>query len=108
MIRRVGLLRKHPDLDSEAFFRHWIEHHAELARQVEGLRGYRINRIVGASGDASWDGLGELWFDDAAAAETGLSGSSALAREIDADLRRFVGERLTFYTEEHVIIPPPT
>jgi uncharacterized protein (TIGR02118 family) len=104
MIRRVGLIRRHFGSSPEEFFRYWIEEHAELVRQLEGLRGYRINRIVDASPGCTWDGLGELWFDSVSAAEESVS---RLARPIDEDLGRFVGDRITFYSEEHVILPPP-
>ena len=107
MIRRVGLIRRRSGLSPDEFFRHWIGEHAALARQIEGLRGYRINRVVDASPGCDWDGLGELWFESASAAEEYLAGSSRLARLIDEDLGRFVGDRITFYTEEHVILPPP-
>jgi uncharacterized protein (TIGR02118 family) len=107
VIRRVGLLKRRPDMTQDEFFAYWIETHAALARQVVGLRGYRINRLLGQTPPMGWDGLGELWFDSPEAAEEGLAGTSDLARRIDDDLRRFVGERVTFYTQSHVILPPP-
>lgn len=106
MIRRVALLRRAPLLTKQEFVDHWLEQHAPLARDLPGLRGYRINVIAGEGNETEWDGLGELWFDSAAAAAAAFE-TAPLSEMVAADLGAFVGERKAFFVEEHVIVPPP-
>src|SRR5258708_18667903 len=64
MIRRVSFIRRKDGLTREQFFAHWTGPHAEIVRRPPGLRGLRfsmVDRCVPE--DASWDGVGETWFD---------------------------------------------
>jgi len=37
MIKRVSLVRRHPDLSKEAFLEHWLGAHADIVRRPAGL-----------------------------------------------------------------------
>ena len=42
MTKRVGLLQRRPDLSPEQFQRHWMTAHADLCKQLPGLRRYSV------------------------------------------------------------------
>ncbi|MCR9121691.1 MAG: EthD family reductase [Phyllobacteriaceae bacterium] len=75
MIKLIALVKKKRSMTVGEFRDYWINVHAPLARKIPGMRGYRIN-VAGAPGDmtpAPYDGTAEIWFDDRAAMEAGLS-----------------------------------
>lgn len=75
MIKLVALVKRKTGMPTEQFRDYWIGTHAPLARQIPGMRGYRIN-IAGDPGNmpaAPYDGSAEIWFDDPAAMTAGLS-----------------------------------
>ena len=45
MIRRVSFIRRKPGLTRQAFLSHWTGRHAEIVRQLPGLRGLRFSRV---------------------------------------------------------------
>ena len=106
MIKRVTLVRKRDDLTQEEFVSYWVGTHSTMARQLEGLRGYRINVIdpITSAGTAmeKWSGIGELWFDDAVSADAAFAAKGA---ELDADLENFLSAKLTVLVDEHVVVP---
>ena len=69
------------------------------------MRGYRIN-VAGDPGEleaADYDGSAEIWFDDRAAMEAGLSSAEGV---IAGDDTAHFTESIEFLvTEEHVILP---
>lgn len=67
MQKRMTLLRKRPDLSTDAFRQHWAVPHAEIAKGFTGLEQYLQNRITQTcwhTGTTSFaiDGIVELWF----------------------------------------------
>jgi len=64
MIRRVSFIRRKPGLTLQEFLSHWTGRHAEIVRQLPGLRGLRFSRVDRCvPQEAQWDGVGETWFD---------------------------------------------
>ena len=65
MIKRISFIRRKEGMSREDFFAHWTGPHADIVRQMPGLRGLRFGR--GAKLESRrrprWDGVGELWFD---------------------------------------------
>ena len=45
MIKRVSLLRRRDGMSREAFFAHWTGPHADIVRQLPGIRGLRFGKV---------------------------------------------------------------
>ena len=81
----TGILTR-PDTQSSGQFRdYWLNGHAQVARQLPGLRRYYILPfdIQKSMGDGTWlatppvaDGVATLWFDDRAAALAAFASSA--------------------------------
>jgi len=104
MIKLVALVKKKPGLSTAQFRDYWVNTHAPLARRIPGIRGYRINVAgdAGAMASAPYQGSAEIWFDNRAAMEAGLSSPQGDVAGADTD--RFA-ESVTFLVcEEHVVL----
>lgn len=68
MIKLVYCITKKPGLTDEEFFRYWQDVHGPLGAQIPGLRRLVQSRRISLPGDKhapTYDGVAELWFDDA-------------------------------------------
>jgi uncharacterized protein (TIGR02118 family) len=107
MIKRVSLVRRKPELSREEFLEHWMGPHAEIVRQLPGLRGLRFGVVERWSPEeAAWDGVGELWFDTLESAEQAFATEPYLSMLV-ADRRMFLGEAQSCFVEEHTVVQPP-
>jgi uncharacterized protein (TIGR02118 family) len=107
MIKRVSLVRRKEGLSHEEFIAHWTGPHAEIVRQLPGVRGLRFGVVRSWSpADAAWDGVGEVWFDSAEAAETAFATEPYLAMLVE-DRKLFLGESQSCFVEERTVLPPP-
>ncbi len=111
MIKRLGLLKKRPDLDVEAFRRYWLEVHAPLIAAMPGVRAYRQNHTVGSGPDVGAplteepiDGVVEIWFDDEDAMKRAYA--SPEGERVLADIPNFIDRLTVFVMREHVITGP--
>jgi uncharacterized protein (TIGR02118 family) len=119
MIRLVFCLRRRPELSREAFQRYWRETHGTLVREraaaigclryVQVHTGYDgVNEALRATrgGPEPFDGVAELWFEDAAALASDDSGRRA-ALELLEDERNFIDlERSPLWVaDEHEVVP---
>jgi uncharacterized protein (TIGR02118 family) len=95
MRKIITFLKRRADLDRSAFFDWWLHEQRPLAEKISGLRGYTIS-LEADGEDSMFDGLAELWFDDAQAAENGFA--SPAGQAAIADTRAHVA-RL-----EHVVL----
>ena len=120
MIKLVYCLRKRYDVDSDRFYRYWLEEHGPLVKSVAGaIRASRyvqshtilpeLNALMIESRglQAPYDGVTEVWWETMAALERGMSspaGIEAQAQLIE-DEARFIDFRHSrvFMTEEHQI-----
>jgi uncharacterized protein (TIGR02118 family) len=74
MIKRVSLVRRRDGMSREEFLAHWLGPHADIVRQLPGLRGLRFGIVQRwTPDDAAWDGVGELWFDSVEAADAAFA-----------------------------------
>jgi len=67
VIKVCELVKRRPDLDVEAFQRHWREVHGPIVAAIPGLRRYvQSHPLPGAyrGGEPVFDGVAELWVDD--------------------------------------------
>ncbi|MBL28025.1 MAG: hypothetical protein CMM50_10815 [Rhodospirillaceae bacterium] len=113
MIVRMGLLRKRPDLTTDAFRAHWRDSHGPLAAKLPGLRRYHQNHVVDRAqraisytrGSDDFDGFSELWFDDMPAMAAAFATDHV--QQLGADEARFIGELELITALQHVVIPTP-
>jgi uncharacterized protein (TIGR02118 family) len=120
MIKLVYVVRRRPDVSSEAFRKYWLEQHGPLVRShAQALRAKRyvqshtldnpFNQIVQQirGSQPPYDGLTELWWDSmddlVAASQTpeGQQANMTLAQD-EANFCDLPNCSL-FYTEEHTI-----
>ena len=107
MIKRVSLVRHKPDWTHEAFIAHWMGPHAEIVKQLPGLRGLRFGDTQRWTPEgAAWDGIGELWFDSIEAAEKAFA-TEPHASRLKADRAHFLGEGQAAFVAEYTAVPPP-
>lgn len=70
MIKLVYCITKKPGLNDAEFFHYWERVHGPLAARIPHLRRLVQSHRVVVPGDKfahDYDGMAELWFDDAAA-----------------------------------------
>ena len=101
MFKAMILLKRNDSLSFEEFKSHWLTGHAELVRQLPGLRNAVFNFNLSNAG-SDFDGVSELWFDteqdflDAYASETG--------QKVAEDALCRVSRRERLFLEEHKIL----
>jgi uncharacterized protein (TIGR02118 family) len=69
MITYLALLKRRPELGVSEFRRYFLDEHVALARQLPGLREYRVHVAEDDQGDGPYDAVAEHVFDDRGAAE---------------------------------------
>ena len=103
--KRIGLLRRRPDLSREQFVAHWVNVHAELAKRLPNVRRYSINVIDRERYPVlGYDGFSELWFDSQADCEAAFRSPEGVT--LLADLNNYVERVDPVFIEEHQIIWP--
>jgi uncharacterized protein (TIGR02118 family) len=121
MIKLVFCLHRRPDITEEEFHRYWrMEHGPLVARHAEtlGIRRYvQLHTVSGPVNGAlaatrhspeAYDGVAELWFDDAEALVAGAvseEGQAAAAALAD-DEARFIDHARSplFVADEYRVI----
>lgn len=107
MIKRISFLRRKPGMSREAFLAHWMGPHADIVRNLPGLRGLRFGVVTRwHPEDAAWDGVGEVWFDSVEAAEAAFRAEPHISRLIE-DRKLFIGEAQWCFVEEHTKVALP-
>lgn len=107
MIKRLTLWHALDGVLRDEALRHWCSEHADLVREVPGLRRYVQDHCVDSpeGGGLPYTGLGEVWFDSFEAAAEATTTPEWAAVIADAatfmDLTRVVAA----WAEEHEIIP---
>lgn len=102
MVKLVALLKRKDGMTREAFANWWLHEHAPLARQLPGLRGYRINLTMPSDEEPMFDGTAELWFDSVEAMEAAFASPLGVRAGEDADAH--TKTRVHLYTHENVIV----
>lgn len=70
MVKGIWRFRRKPGMALAHFRRYWIEVHGALGAKIPGLRRYIQAHTIDAAyryAQPRWDGVAQLWFDDAAA-----------------------------------------
>lgn len=87
MITFVNLLVRRDGLSHEEFLEWWTGPHADIARELPGLRAYRTAVPTDVE-KSPYDGFVELTFDDMGA--LGESFDSSVGKEVQADAAEYV------------------
>ena len=120
MIKLVYCIRRREDVEPGRFRRYWLEQHGPLVRSVASAIGASryvqshtiepaLNDMLRASRDAAaaYDGITEVWWEDRAALERGLSDPAGIeaARRLLEDEATFIdlAASCLFLTEEFEI-----
>ncbi|HXQ61995.1 MAG TPA: EthD domain-containing protein [Acidimicrobiales bacterium] len=121
MVKLVFCLRRRDDISVEQFQRYWREEHGPLVARhaaVLGIRRYvqlhtvsgPVNALLAGTRQApeAYDGVAELWFDDAEALVRGATSAEgrAAADALARDEERFIDHRRSplFVAREHPVI----
>jgi uncharacterized protein (TIGR02118 family) len=89
--KRVGFVKRREDMTPEQFQRHWLTTHAELCKQLPGLRRYSVNLVDKSRfPHFDYDGFSELWFDDEPSLWASLE--SPQGKTLLGDLPNFAGQ----------------
>jgi uncharacterized protein (TIGR02118 family) len=94
----VGLVRRE-DMSREDFCTWWLEEHAPLARTLPGVRQIRFNVL---DEGAPFDGIAELWFDSAEAADAAYA--TEIGKSVAADSMSHVSSRVRMVADEREIL----
>jgi uncharacterized protein (TIGR02118 family) len=107
VIKRVSLVRRHPELSREAFLEHWMGAHAEIVKRLPGVRGLRFGAVEEwTPTEAAWDGVGEVWFDSVEAARAAFAAEPYHSQLVE-DRKLLFSEIQACFVTEHTAIPPP-
>ena len=107
VIKRVSLVRRKEGMGREEFLAHWMGPHAEIVRQLPGVRGLRFGVVTQWSPEeAFWDGVGEVWFDSIEAANAAFAAEPHRSLLV-ADRLSFLGEAQSGFVEEQTVVTPP-
>jgi len=121
MVKLIFCLRRRTDITEEEFHRYWREEHGPLVSRhapALGIRRYvqlhtvggPVNELLAATRHSpeAYDGVAELWFDDADALATsaGSDQGRAAAAELARDEQRFIDHSRSplFVADEYPII----
>jgi uncharacterized protein (TIGR02118 family) len=106
VIKVVYCITKKPGMSDDEFFHYWKEVHGPLGSRIPGLRKLVQSRRISLSEDqraADFDGVAELWFDDADSLLRARQ--SPEWKESTEDEAKFIDHRRVGYliSEEQVI-----
>jgi uncharacterized protein (TIGR02118 family) len=101
VIRRFSLVRKRPELSREEFLERWTGEHVEIARKLQGLRGYSIHILDGEA--PPYDGIAITTFDTRADAEQAFA-DPVLAEGLARTRDEFAASVEVWFSEEHVVV----
>lgn len=102
MFKRITLLARRPDQSAHAFQTHWSRVHARLVLQLPGIRRYVQNDVVAATPGVRYDGIVELWFDEARDLQAAFD--SDAGRALPLDEANFLAGKIVSDVQEHVLV----
>jgi uncharacterized protein (TIGR02118 family) len=115
VVKAISFIARKPNYTHDAFLRHWMDIHGTMARDVSGLCGFVLSRIIAQPTrpdvpameiSPKIDGIAEAWFDNAEARVQ--MAQSPEAQRWFADGGLFIGQITTYLTTEQIVIPPPS
>ena len=107
MIKRISFIRRLDGMSRDEFFDHWTGPHADIVRQLPGLRGLRFGRVQAwTPEEAAWDGVGEIWFDSMEDAQQAFA-TEPFASLLVEDRKKFMREAQSCFVAEQTVVAPP-
>ncbi len=106
MAKAVFQIRGKPGLSLPDFKKYWLNVHGPIVKKCPGLRRYvQCHAVEGAYayGNPRWDGVAELWCDDALAMER-MFDSKEFREEAWPDAANFLDNIAMFVAQEHQVI----
>ncbi len=101
----VFVLFRRADLSHEQCLAAWNgEPHISIVKKVPGLRRWIQDHPASLPHEGAADGIGELWFDDAAARTHGMESSQMAAAVEDAKRFLDMSRSYALAVDEHVVI----
>ena len=99
MIKLVNLVVKKPDYSHEEFVERWTGEHADIAKELPGLKRYSTSLPTDPE-RAEYDGIVELYFEDMDALKAAFS--SEIGERVNVDAAEFIDmeQGPTLYVEE--------
>ena len=106
MIKRLSFLHRKPGTSHAEFVEYWTTTHADIARDLPGLRKYHTSVPLKPEA-APYDGVVELYFDDVEACEAAFD--SAVGQRVMEDAANFIDLDRTerMYVDEVTQVPGP-
>jgi len=107
VINRLTMWHAKDGVTGEDALTHWMNGHADLVRNVPGIRRYVQHHCVESpeGGGIPYTGLGEIWFDDFDAASAATTSPQWAAVIADADSFMDLSTVVAAWAEEHELIP---
>ncbi|MFL5927386.1 MAG: EthD family reductase [Gaiellaceae bacterium] len=103
----MSLVRRNPELSRTDFLEHWMGTHAEIVKQLPGVRGLRFGVVEEwTPPESGWDGVGEVWFDSIEEAETAFA-TEPYHSLLAEDRKLLFEETQACFVVEHTAISPP-
>ena len=102
MLKRISLVWKRAGLSDAAFRRIWLGEHAQLARRLEGLRGYSI-AFPESEDPAMPDGIATTLFDSRAACERAFA-DKELVTGLMRTREDFAGRVVVAFADETTLV----
>ncbi|MFC7205335.1 EthD family reductase [Haloferax namakaokahaiae] len=101
MIKLVNLVVKKDEYSHEEFVERWMGSHAELAKDLPGLKKY-VTSLPTAPERSAYDGIVELYFEDMGALKAAFD--SEIGEAVNADAAEFIDmeQGPTLYVEEEI------
>jgi uncharacterized protein (TIGR02118 family) len=115
VVKAISFIVRKAGYSHEAFLHHWMDIRGTMARDVPGLRGFVLSRIIAEPTrpdvptmeiTPTIDGIAETWFDSADARTAMAQTPEARRWFLDGGL--FIGQITTYLTTEQIVIPPPS
>jgi uncharacterized protein (TIGR02118 family) len=101
----VFVLFRRADVSHEQCLAAWKgEQHVSIVKKVPGLRRWVQDHVASLPHEGAADGIGELWFDDAAARKHGMESPQMAAAVEDAKRFLDMGRSYALVVDEHVVI----
>lgn len=100
MTKVIVALKKRADMDAAAFHRYWRDVHGPIGASMPGLRRYIQNRVLGDN--VPFDGIAEMWFDDAASLQAAFTSPAAVAAA--QDVPNFLESTQVLMVEEEMVV----
>ena len=99
MFKAIILLKRKNGLGFEEFKSHWINHHADLVKQLPGIRRAIFNFHTG---EGEIDAVSELWFDNEQDFHDAYA--SDIGQKVAQDSLSRVSRRERYFLEEFEVV----